>query len=450
MTARCAGRPTGGLAAVARTARAWLRHGGRRAALGTPHRRRPGRLDGTIAGAPASASGKPGTRRLDRRKHPHGPAAPRPTPRTSLRSSRAHRRPPRSTRAFASGLQVALANSDGCPVTGAAGIPVTFSAPATGAERAFLRQQLEHRHGRRRRLRHRRRADVHRQRHRRQLHRHRQLAVRLRLVLADQHRRWHPGEDRRDPAEEQIGEGHSRYPPAAAGQGAGRRRQPGRRRHRHVHARLRQLPSACGAQLPPPAPASPAAAPRPPPAPARAAWPPPRRHREHGRRLVHRHRLSRAAAGAGVKAPAKPGAPTVDADQLLAHKPRRQARQAHPRRRLHAVHPCGERVPDPARRHRHRRGEEPRPGRARHVLSATAGASGRFTVHARGPHHRARVSHPAKVKVKTNACGIAVAPAFTANDAPGRLHRQGDRRARKAGCVRARQRSSRPVPVRAR
>ncbi len=48
-----------------------------------------------------------------------------------------------------------------------------------------------------------------------------------------------------------------------------------------------------------------------------------------------------------------------------------------------------------------------------------AGASGRFTVHARGPHHRIRVSHPYTVKVRTDACGVAVAPAFTANDVQG-------------------------------
>jgi hypothetical protein len=39
--------------------------------------------------------------------------------------------------AFATGLQVALANSDGCPVTGAAGVPVTFSAPPGGASGLF-------------------------------------------------------------------------------------------------------------------------------------------------------------------------------------------------------------------------------------------------------------------------------------------------------------------------
>jgi protocatechuate 3,4-dioxygenase beta subunit len=55
------------------------------------------------------------------------------------------------------------------------------------------------------------------------------------------------------------------------------------------------------------------------------------------------------------------------------------------------------------------------------TFSAPAhGAGGDFTVHARGSrHHRGRVSHPYTVKVKTSACGIAVAPAFTTNDLPG-------------------------------
>jgi protocatechuate 3,4-dioxygenase beta subunit len=49
-----------------------------------------------------------------------------------------------------------------------------------------------------------------------------------------------------------------------------------------------------------------------------------------------------------------------------------------------------------------------------------AGASGRFTVHSRDPHHhRTRISHPHIVTFKTNACGIAVAPPFTANEAHG-------------------------------
>ncbi len=39
--------------------------------------------------------------------------------------------------AFVGGLQVALSNSDGCAVTAAAGVPVTFSAPAGGASGRF-------------------------------------------------------------------------------------------------------------------------------------------------------------------------------------------------------------------------------------------------------------------------------------------------------------------------
>jgi protocatechuate 3,4-dioxygenase beta subunit len=39
--------------------------------------------------------------------------------------------------AFATSLQVALTNSDGCAVTGAAGTPVTFTAPSSGASGAF-------------------------------------------------------------------------------------------------------------------------------------------------------------------------------------------------------------------------------------------------------------------------------------------------------------------------
>ena len=49
-----------------------------------------------------------------------------------------------------------------------------------------------------------------------------------------------------------------------------------------------------------------------------------------------------------------------------------------------------------------------------------AGASGRFAVDYRDSHsHRARVVHRYTIKVRTNACGIAIAPAFTANDTQG-------------------------------
>ncbi len=60
--------------------------------------------------------------------------------------------------------------------------------------------------------------------------------------------------------------------------------------------------------------------------------------------------------------------------------------------------------------------KNPVPGAQVTFSAPTRGASGRFTVHARGSrHHRGHVSHPYTVRVKTSACGIAVAPAFTAN-----------------------------------
>ena len=55
------------------------------------------------------------------------------------------------------------------------------------------------------------------------------------------------------------------------------------------------------------------------------------------------------------------------------------------------------------------------------VTFSAPAAGGRFIVHSHDHHHhdRARVSHPHTVKVKTNACGIAVAPPFTAGRQPG-------------------------------
>jgi protocatechuate 3,4-dioxygenase beta subunit len=64
--------------------------------------------------------------------------------------------------------------------------------------------------------------------------------------------------------------------------------------------------------------------------------------------------------------------------------------------------------------------KNPVPGTQVTFSAPTRSASGRFTTHSHGSHHhRARVSHPYTVKVKTDACGIAVAPAFTANDTQG-------------------------------
>ncbi len=54
------------------------------------------------------------------------------------------------------------------------------------------------------------------------------------------------------------------------------------------------------------------------------------------------------------------------------------------------------------------------------TFSAPAtGASGHFTLRSRDGHAHAHTSHPRIVKVKTGACGIAVAPSFTASGQPG-------------------------------
>jgi len=65
--------------------------------------------------------------------------------------------------------------------------------------------------------------------------------------------------------------------------------------------------------------------------------------------------------------------------------------------------------------------KNPVPGALVTFSAPLAGASGRFTVRSRDRRHRrrARISHPRTVRVRTNACGIAVAPGFTAGDTPG-------------------------------
>ncbi len=63
--------------------------------------------------------------------------------------------------------------------------------------------------------------------------------------------------------------------------------------------------------------------------------------------------------------------------------------------------------------------KNPVPGAPITFSAPAGGASGRFTVHSLGHHRRVRVTHPRTVQVETNACGIAVAPAFTAGDTQG-------------------------------
>ncbi|HEX4114522.1 MAG TPA: hypothetical protein VHY18_01450 [Solirubrobacteraceae bacterium] len=141
MSARGADWPPRHLAAVADTARARLRHGGRNAALVILLAAGLGAWAGTIAGAPAFASGEIGGSQGETGTSPTGtgtsgcPSSNPPnqmelvagTPQTAILGT-----------AFATGLQVALSNSNGCPVTSAAGgVPVTFSAPSSGASGVF-------------------------------------------------------------------------------------------------------------------------------------------------------------------------------------------------------------------------------------------------------------------------------------------------------------------------
>jgi hypothetical protein len=60
------------------------------------------------------------------------------------------------------------------------------------------------------------------------------------------------------------------------------------------------------------------------------------------------------------------------------------------------------------------------PGALVTFSAPAAGASGHFAFHSRGGHHHsARVVHSRTVKVRTGACGIAVAPPFSASSQPG-------------------------------
>jgi hypothetical protein len=138
MSAQGAGRPPERIAAVARTAWARLRHGGRRAALALLFAAGLGACAGAIAGAPALASGErggePGGSPSESTSTSNCPSSNPPNQLTLVAGT------PQTTTldtAFANGLQVALTNSDGCAVTGAAGVPVTFSAPAAGASGRF-------------------------------------------------------------------------------------------------------------------------------------------------------------------------------------------------------------------------------------------------------------------------------------------------------------------------
>ena len=83
---------------------------------------------GATAGSPAETGPSPtGTAQCPSSNQPNQMTLVAGTPQTASLGT-----------AFATGLQVSLGNSDGCPVTSAAaGTPVTFSAPASGASGLF-------------------------------------------------------------------------------------------------------------------------------------------------------------------------------------------------------------------------------------------------------------------------------------------------------------------------
>jgi hypothetical protein len=87
---------------------------------------------GTLAGAPLRASAETGAPTGS-----EGASCPSSNPPNELTLTAGTPQTAVLETSFASGLQVTLANSDGCPVTGAAGMAVTFSAPSSGASGSF-------------------------------------------------------------------------------------------------------------------------------------------------------------------------------------------------------------------------------------------------------------------------------------------------------------------------
>jgi hypothetical protein len=201
---------------------------------------------------------------------------------------------------FATGLQVALANSDGCPVTGAAGVPVTFSAPASGASGVFSTS-----------------------------------ASNAALVGAD-------------------AAGAVAAPPLTANALAGSYTVTASSRYGSVSFSLTNAST--------------------------GVWCP-----ALGRRVSTSGEPVKLVAGVGSTQSAAAGARFAI--------------------RLAVT------VTDAA--------GNPVAGVLVTFSAPRTGASGRFTVNARDPHRRARGSHLRTVRVETDACGIAVAPAFTADETPG-------------------------------
>jgi hypothetical protein len=90
------------------------------------------------AGTPALASGEAGGQPGGGESSPTGTSScPSSNPPNQLTLVAGTPQTTTLGTAFAGGLEVALTNSDGCAVTGAAGVPVTFTAPTAGASGSF-------------------------------------------------------------------------------------------------------------------------------------------------------------------------------------------------------------------------------------------------------------------------------------------------------------------------
>jgi hypothetical protein len=132
---------TGRRVADAAATRTRLRHGDRRATLALLLTVGLGAWLGTNAGAPALASGERDGGGSSPSATEPSPAntsnCPSPNPPNQLTLVAGTPQTTTLETTFASGLQVALTNSDGCAVTGSAGVPITFGAPAAGAGGRF-------------------------------------------------------------------------------------------------------------------------------------------------------------------------------------------------------------------------------------------------------------------------------------------------------------------------
>jgi hypothetical protein len=111
---------------------AWRRRGARWARDGVLVAIAVGAALGTLAGVPSRALGETGTSTGS-----EGASCPSFNPPNELTLAAGTPQTAMLETSFASSLQVTLANSDGCQVTGAAGVPVTFAAPASGASGSF-------------------------------------------------------------------------------------------------------------------------------------------------------------------------------------------------------------------------------------------------------------------------------------------------------------------------